>query len=130
MAEVLAFASLILGIFAVSALLAARAREVRATARIEDLESQVAQIAAHLGIPAGALSARPAAPAPAGPSAEAVALFAAGKKIEAIKLFRTESGADLGDAKAGLEKAVLAADAGASEPASDAPAGPGGRLII
>jgi ribosomal protein L7/L12 len=128
MAEVLAFASLIVGIFAVAALLAARAREVRAASRIDDLESQVAQIAAHLGIPAETLSARPAAPALAKPSPEAVGLFAAGRKIDAIKLYRTESGADLSDAKAGLEKAVRAAAAG--DPAADVPPGPGGKLIV
>jgi hypothetical protein len=128
MAEVLAFASLIVGILAVSALLAARAREVRAASRIDDLESQVAQIAAHLGIPAGTLSARPAAVALAKPSVEAVGLFAAGRKIDGIKLYRAESGADLSAAKAGLETAVREASAGVVDgPAG--PAGPRGNLI-
>ena len=126
MAEVLAFASLLVGIFAVAALLAARAREVRATARMEDLEARVGRIAAHVGIPEDTRAARSVASVLAKPSAEAVALYAAGQKIDAIRRYRAESGADLSDAKEDLERAAAVVVSGGV----GSTAGPdGGKLM-
>jgi len=130
MAEVLAFASLIVGIFAVSALFAARAREVRATTRIDDLESQVAQIAAQVGLPADSVAVLRAVSALTKPSPESIALFADGRKIDEIKLHRAESGAGLSEAKASLEKAVREAVTGVTPSSTDGTAGPDGRSFI
>jgi ribosomal protein L7/L12 len=132
MAEVLALASLIVGIFAVAALLAARAREVRATARIEDLERRVEEIAAHVGMPAAAPVARAAthsqAAAPA-PEEDLVALYLAGRKIEAIKGYRLETGLGLAEAKEAIERAAAhSAERGAADD-PEPPAG-AGKLIV
>jgi hypothetical protein len=130
MAEAIAFASLIVGISAVAALLAARTREVRASARIEDLEVRVARIAALVGLPADAIDVRRAGPALPKPSPESIALFAAGRKIDAIRVYRAESGADLSEAKASLEMAAREAAAGGASSTSDRTASPDGRSLI
>jgi ribosomal protein L7/L12 len=137
MAEILAIVSLVVGVFAVSALVAARAREVRARGRIDDLEARVDRIAAHVGLAeegAGAARLAPSVPASLAPPADIVALYAAGRKIEAIKLYRATTGLDLGGAKAALEKGAYEANrpAGGADKAGGGgqAGGPGGGAVI
>jgi len=127
--ETLAAVSFLLSLLAVAALLAARAREVRANARVARLQEQVDRIAAHVGMPveaspAGAASRDmvPGSMVAQGPSAEAIALYRSGHRIDAIKLYRTQSGVGLAEAKVGLERAA-AVDASTAEIAAD-PAAP------
>jgi ribosomal protein L7/L12 len=127
-AENFAVVSLVVSAFAVSTLLAARTREVHANARVADLEERVEMIAAHVGLPGPVHQARVADPSPPAPPAEAVALFAAGKEIEAIKRYRLESGAGLADAQATLERVasgvgVAGPVVGASGASADRPDG-------
>lgn len=64
--------------------------------RIEKLESQMAYLFRNLGIESGA-------PPAWRPSPKVMELLASGKKVEAIRAFREESGASLKDAKVFVE---------------------------
>lgn len=65
-------------------------------ARVEKLESQMGHLLRSLGIESGG-------PPDWHPSPKVLELLAGGKKIEAIKAFRAESGAGLKEAKAFVE---------------------------
>ncbi|MDY6830920.1 MAG: hypothetical protein SWC96_03625 [Thermodesulfobacteriota bacterium] len=64
--------------------------------RVEKLESQMRYLFRNLGIESGE-------PPSWQPSSKVLELLASGKKIEAIKAFREESGASLKDAKVFIE---------------------------
>ena len=64
--------------------------------RIEKLESQMSYLFRSLGIESGE-------PPSWQPSSKVLELLASGKKIDAIKAFREESGANLKDAKVFIE---------------------------
>jgi hypothetical protein len=70
------------------------------------MQRQLDEIMKHLGL-AEPLASRPGALSP-----QVVALVAAGRKIEAIKLYRQETGEGLKQAKAAVERAPAAAATG------------------
>jgi hypothetical protein len=69
--------------------------------RLAAIEAQLTRISQHLGLP---LPPFPGAPGMPAYQMEVIALVRAGKKIEAIKVFREATGSSLSDAKDAVDR--------------------------
>src|SRR5512140_1750497 len=85
--------------------------------RLGRVERRLLEMASYVGLPPEAVPPPVAAPVSTvgSPSQAVLDLAAAGQKIQAIKLYRTETGAGLKDAKDAVESAAEAAEGTRSE---------------